>query len=272
MHSYGPGARSWHIIHYIIKGSGYLECNRKRYRITAEESFLLCPYMIARYYPDPEDPWEYTWVDFTGQKVPEYLSDCKMNRTHPTCPVIPAAKILPFFQRLEGLDLYHKNKMEASGILLTLLGIYRDAFPVPSAGTPSRGDNRLATATALIHSNYYHPDFNVEQLCQMLHCNRVTLYRLFQSELHTSAAILFLTAWTRHEKCLKWECLLRLPHFPAALPISFIFPGLLRSMQGWRHRNIGKCRTLFQAARKEGTFFILLRSSFADLCKRATKK
>ena len=186
MHSYGPGARSWHIIHYIIKGSGYLECNRKRYRITAEESFLLCPYMIARYYPDPEDPWEYTWVDFTGQKVPEYLSDCKMNRTHPTCPVIPAAKILPFFQRLEGLDLYHKNKMEASGILLTLLGIYRDAFPVPSAGTPSRGDNRLATATALIHSNYYHPDFNVEQLCQMLHCNRVTLYRLFQSELHTS--------------------------------------------------------------------------------------
>ena len=83
-------------------------------------------------------------------------------------------------------SLLATDSMEASGILLTLLGIYRDAFPVPSAGTPSRGDNRLATATALIHSNYYHPDFNVEQLCQMLHCNRVTLYRLFQSELHTS--------------------------------------------------------------------------------------
>lgn len=200
MHSYGPGARPCYIIHYIVQGAGYLEYDRKRYRITAGESFLICPYVVARYYPDPDDPWIYTWVDFVGKEAPEYLAGCRMNRTHPTCPAIEASKILPFFNRLGEIDLYHNNKLEAGGILLTLLGIYRDAFPSPPDGAPSRTDDRLAVATTLIHSNYHHSYFNIEQLCRMMHCNRVTLYRLFQNGLNTSPGN-YLTAWRMKQAC-----------------------------------------------------------------------
>lgn len=186
MHSYGPGARPCYIIHYVIRGAGYLECDRRRYRITAGESFLICPYTVTYYYPDPDDPWVYTWVDFVGKKAPEYLAGCGMNRSHPVCRAIPACGILPLFERLSEIDLYRENKTEAGGILLTLLGIYTDAFPAPTDSAPSRTDNRLAMATTLIHSNYHHSWFNIEQLCQMMHCNRVTLYRMFQNGMNTS--------------------------------------------------------------------------------------
>ncbi|MDD7739412.1 MAG: AraC family ligand binding domain-containing protein [Fusicatenibacter sp.] len=29
MHSWGPGMRSCYVIHYVIRGSGYLECGKK---------------------------------------------------------------------------------------------------------------------------------------------------------------------------------------------------------------------------------------------------
>ena len=57
LHSWGPGVRAFYIIHYVIRGAGFLECGGKRFRITAGESFLLYPYTELFYYPDPEDPW-----------------------------------------------------------------------------------------------------------------------------------------------------------------------------------------------------------------------
>ena len=44
LHSWGPGVRAFYIIHYVIRGAGFLECGGKRFRITAGESFLLYPY------------------------------------------------------------------------------------------------------------------------------------------------------------------------------------------------------------------------------------
>lgn len=186
MHFWGPGARPCYIIHYVIKGAGYLECGGRRYHILAGESFLIFPYVIVHYYPDPEDPWEYTWVDFIGKEVPDYLQYCAMNRKHPVCPSSGCENILSLFERLKGMDIYTDNRNEASGILLSILGLYADAFPASDDTLPTQEDNRLDTAMTLIRSNYHYPHFNIEELCRLMHCNRVTLYRLFQNGLQFS--------------------------------------------------------------------------------------
>lgn len=61
---YGPGSRGIYIIHYVIKGSGFLHTNGKKYHIHKGESFIIYPNTVVYYYPDKADPWEYTWVDF----------------------------------------------------------------------------------------------------------------------------------------------------------------------------------------------------------------
>ena len=186
LHFWGPGARPCYIIHYIIKGAGYLECDGRRYRIAAGESFLICPYAIVYYYPDPEDPWEYTWVDFIGKEVPDYLECCAMNNKHPICPTECSEKLFSLFKLLGTLDIYKVNRSQANGILLAILGVYADLFPATTKSITNREDDRLDTALTLIRSNYHYPWFNIEELCRMMHCNRVTLYRLFQSGLQFS--------------------------------------------------------------------------------------
>lgn len=186
LHSYGPAVHFQYVIHYIIKGSGYLDYDNKHYHIKTGESFLIYPFTICHYYPDPDDPWTYTWLNFAGKATPLYLKNCRMSREAPVCPFIPQEKIMPLFDRLQSLDIYLANNHEAHGLLLAMLGIYSDVFPAISQSTSSQEDNRLAAAVTMIKSNYRFDWFNVEALCRMMHCSRVTLYRLFQNGLNVS--------------------------------------------------------------------------------------
>ena len=185
LHSWGPGVRAFYIIHYVIRGAGFLEFGGKRFRIAAGESFLLYPYTELFYYPDPEDPWEYTWADFTGKEIGRLLSRTGFSFSWPVAPVIGAEDILPLFDRLGRLDFLSRGKGEANGLLLAILGVYGDIFPAPQV--PARKeDDRLSTALLLIQGNYHKADFNVERLCTAMHVNRVTLYRLFSGKLGVS--------------------------------------------------------------------------------------
>lgn len=186
LHSWGPGMRSCYIIHYIISGEGYVECQGHRFHLSAGQSFLLLPYVLFHYYPDKDNPWVYTWVNFIGKEAGRYLQDICMDIDHPVSPVIPSSELLPLFERLGKLDLYHQNKSQANGILLAILGIYGDASPASLPAFQKEVDPRAATAILLIHSNFYKTDFNVDMLCQMMNINRVTLYRLFKKQYNLS--------------------------------------------------------------------------------------
>lgn len=200
MHSWGPGIRSNYTIHYIIKGAGYLECNNKKYYIQEGESFLIVPFDIIYYYPDPANPWEYIWVDFQGDIARKHLHLGPMTEQQLICPAIPKEVILPHFEHLCSLDIYTFNRMEACGILLSILGTYADAFPAKQDDTALGEDPRITTALLLIRSHYHRSYFNVAKLCQLMHCNRVTLHRLFQSELGESPGN-YLSAFRIRQAC-----------------------------------------------------------------------
>lgn len=187
LHSWGPGVRSCHIIHYILRGAGFLECGQKTWRVEAGQSFLLYPYTVTRYYPDPEDPWEYTWVDFDGSEASLLLTAAGFSLSSPVFSALPSSRLQPLFERLCGLDIHYHGFMEANGLLLAILGVYADAFASSQekAARPKQEDNRLSTALLLIQSSFHKPDFNVESLCSSMHINRVTLYRLFTDALGT---------------------------------------------------------------------------------------
>ncbi len=185
LHSWGPGMRTCYVIHYILRGQGTLETNGKIYPVKAGQSFLITPLAMAKYYPDPEDPWEYAWIDFTGAKAAEHLAGDGWQASNPVCPFISQEQILPLYQRIMSLDWLGKNRSQAGGLMLALLGVYADQFPTPAKDSTDI-IRRLDTALTLIHANYYHHDFHVNSLCSMMHLSRVTLYRLFQTNLHMS--------------------------------------------------------------------------------------
>lgn len=88
LHSWGPGVRPVYIIHYILRGQGFIEYHKKTFPVHTGESFLIYPYDTIRYYPDPGNPWEYTWVEFTGKEAASLLDQTAFSPAAPVCPAI----------------------------------------------------------------------------------------------------------------------------------------------------------------------------------------
>lgn len=56
----------YYIIHYVKSGRGYLSVKDEKHTVTAGNCFIIRPDETAVYAPDPDDPWEYIWIGFSG--------------------------------------------------------------------------------------------------------------------------------------------------------------------------------------------------------------
>ena len=77
--SKGPVSRvrpnnAWH---FILFGRGTIEtADGKMYKLKRGESFLLFEGEYYNYYPDPQDPWTYIWVELTGDNLEAMFRQC----------------------------------------------------------------------------------------------------------------------------------------------------------------------------------------------------
>lgn len=73
LYQWGPGIRDHYLIHYIISGKGRYTVNGSVHTLTPGDAFLVYPNTEVIYQADAQDPWEYTWVGFTGSDAATIL-------------------------------------------------------------------------------------------------------------------------------------------------------------------------------------------------------
>lgn len=187
MHSLGPEFRTAHIIHYIIRGSGYYICEGKKYRITAGQSFVIRPFTEISYYPDSNDPWEYTWIDFTGSNFTHFLEKIEFCNDDCVIDYIEQESILPLFNCLcsicEPNSIFRFSDAPES-IALSILTIYSEIYPLKAP--KSKDSFYFDSACAIIQSSYHKTELNVDYICEELNISRATLHRSFMSNCNVS--------------------------------------------------------------------------------------
>ncbi len=63
-HEYGPTARTYTILHYVVSGEGVLIKNGKTYKINPSQCFIIRSGEVAYYSSDSNNPWTYIWLGF----------------------------------------------------------------------------------------------------------------------------------------------------------------------------------------------------------------
>ena len=72
--SWVPPFHAWH---FVLFGRGtVITADGKMYKINRGESFLLYQGEYYNYYPDPQDPWTYIWVELTGENLESMFRQC----------------------------------------------------------------------------------------------------------------------------------------------------------------------------------------------------
>lgn len=187
MHSLGPEFRTAYIIHYIIRGSGYYVCDGKKCRITAGQSFVIRPFTEISYYPDSNDPWEYTWIDFTGSNFTHFLEKIEFCNDDCVIDYIEQESILPLFNCLcsicEPNSIFRFSDAPES-IALSILTIYSEIYPLKAP--KSKDSIYFDSACAIIQSSYHKTELNVDYICEELNISRATLHRSFMSNCNVS--------------------------------------------------------------------------------------
>lgn len=175
LHRWGPGVREVFALHYIISGRGTLETGGAVFHIREGESFLIFPHTEVYYYPDPEDPWEYVWNEFSGGEARQLLAMTKLSEGRPVAGAAPG-ELRSFFHIAWNPGVQAYERLRSNARLRLLLSFYLEFFP--REGTAPA--DYAGMAKAYIEHNYWKPSLRVSDIVQAVNVERSYLFRLFK--------------------------------------------------------------------------------------------
>lgn len=154
-HAFGPIAREFNLIHFVIGGRGRLEIRQQEFGIGPGQAFLIPANEVAYYQADRTDPWEYCWVGFMGIRSQTYLRSMFPSRDQ---PFVLDVEDISYFQAtiLEMLrigDHRLTSSLAIQGYLYHML-----ARLVKDSGDVREGDRRVPYSTQAM--NYIEKNYN----------------------------------------------------------------------------------------------------------------
>ncbi|MBR3966370.1 MAG: AraC family transcriptional regulator [Clostridia bacterium] len=157
------GRYSHVLIHFVERGQGIFISEGKKHSVKAGQIFIVNPNELCEWYPNPDDPWFYRWISFSGGLSYKFKNlPCVMDYK----PDI--------FRRANEIENYSGYKSYLlTGLIFELIAdIFSDILsPI----------NHVEEIKSFIDSNY-RKDITVKQIAKMLDRNPKYLTTIFKRE------------------------------------------------------------------------------------------
>ena len=162
-HRFGPAVRDYYLIHFVLSGRGVFTDKRGSYQLSAGQFFLIRPGESTVYSADCTDPWEYTWVGFTG-RLAEWFDIA------PSVGTTPAR----IGERLSALSHDGVNSPEIYSALILEL-----KYHLSSNESEDSSTDRLRRIHRYVRYNYMQ-HISVNELAHTFGFERSYLFRIFK--------------------------------------------------------------------------------------------
>ena len=162
-HKFGPAVREYHLIHFCLSGCGSFTDGRGTHSVTAGEAFIIREGEVTVYSADENDPWEYAWIGFIGER-----SDCFL--TAPSVASLP----MRLGERVRELVL---DDVTASEPYIAV--VYDLMYYLFKEHREDTSTDRLRRVHRYIRYNYMR-DLSVAELSRTFGFDRSYLFRIFK--------------------------------------------------------------------------------------------
>lgn len=167
-HSWGPGIRTYWLIHFVVSGKGIFRSDGKLYSIGAGEMFVIRPYKEIYYEADADDPWEYIWIGFTaGGSLPVKLEN-----------VIRCPEAEEIFRGMQSCEALSKGRS------IYLAARVWDVFALLSEGE-RESEDVIRYAMDCMQSEYMN-GITVEEVASRVHLDRTYFSAMFKKRVGVS--------------------------------------------------------------------------------------
>lgn len=178
------GVRNSYILHYVIKGKGYLTMAGETHTVCAGDSFLIYPDIYVEYHPDEDEPWEYEWVNFLGNPIKDYLKHINVSPKQPIFRKLSKSPKEYFDKAVFPLASERSAQtFERLSGLLMMFSFYADFYPKK---VQLKSTDIFTEICDFIDSNLNRNELNVSLVTNNFGLSRASLFRLFQKNINTS--------------------------------------------------------------------------------------
>lgn len=170
-HSFGPAIRPYYLIHFIVKGCGSIERNGTITKLKEGQCFIIKPGEVTTYTADKLDPWEYSWISFSGSFADELMKDYLDNLT-PNC------------KKSGYLSLKNALSMENADNISVLTTLFNALNSIEKSEAEYNTDF-IDLALNYIENNYF-KDFNATDLADTFGLSRSHFTTVFTKKVGDS--------------------------------------------------------------------------------------
>ncbi len=179
-HAYGPGVRSYYLLHYITKGKGKFQVNGMTYELHARQGFLIAPDYETTYCSDEEEPWSYIWVGAAGEEMKHLLSELGLSQKNPIFECSRSTALVECVHEM----LRHRQQT-SSDHYYRLSSLYRFIAILSEEGQahqlPVSGNSYVVHVMEYVRHHLHEP-MTTADIAATMNLNRSYLSSLFRSK------------------------------------------------------------------------------------------
>ncbi len=168
-HSFGPAVRPFFLLHYVLAGKGVLYKENAAYPVKAGEFFLIFPGEVTTYTADANEPWEYLWLGFTGERAERLL---QLERPVGALP-------RSIFEEL--IKMGEDGFLEFGGVVEDYVASVLHRMIAEIFAHRAAHAHYARRAETILRTMYMQPDMTVEDVARELRIDRHHLARLFKA-------------------------------------------------------------------------------------------
>ena len=163
LNKFGPHIRDYNIVHFVLNGKGSLFNKRGSHPVNPGEFFVIRQGEETYYVADKDEPWEYAWLGFSGERVTIFDNCPDVIKT----PSEIDMKLMEYIMREEkSADIY-------TSILYELI------YNIFTAGAEEPEDERIRHIHQFIKYNYME-NITISGISSSFGIERSYLYRIFK--------------------------------------------------------------------------------------------
>lgn len=185
-HRLGPKVYDFYLMHLVLSGKGAFTLNGRRHELAAGDTFLIQPEELISYESDPDHPWRYRWIAFTGTTASELLQGAGFGEGCPVVSLKDYRKASLYFRSiyLTFRSARPSASVQSAGFVHLLMALYQDnRAGNEEEGRPGRHENENIHRKVIhyLSTQYSHP-VSIEQMSEALGYSRAYLSRAFKQK------------------------------------------------------------------------------------------
>lgn len=192
--SYGPSARRYYMIHFILEGQGHYYINDRHFLIDKNQCFLIPPDVVTLYKAEPSNPWTYVWICFNGEFAQSLVKHCHFTEDSLILPVSDIFKYKDLiFEMMQHPKLTPANDCFIQSCLYRIMAMLEEQSHASYSDLESLDNFYISRAVDYINRSTV-LDITVNEVAEYLHISRSYLFELFRRHLNTSPQTFLIAA------------------------------------------------------------------------------